>query len=302
MAENKRQWSGTTAGTTWMHTSLIVIMKVVPLRLMYWFAALFVLPFCFLFNRGPVRVIAHYFGGRFGLRGFKLYRAVWMNHYRMMQVVIDRFAAYAGKRFDFVIENNEHFATLESTPEPFIVLTSHTGNCELVSYSLGSGIKPMSALVYAGEAEQIMAYRRRLMNQHGISMIAVDESFDHLFALNDALLSGHIVIMPADRVIGSTRTVPVTFMGAEARFPIGPFATAVQRDIPTIALFMMKESGRRYTLIVRRIAIDSSHAGSMRRNEKIEALVKEFARNLEEIMYRYPYQWYNYFDFWNEMT
>lgn len=276
------------------------MLRVIPLRAIYGFAGIFVLPPWMLFKRQPVKDIARYFKNRHGLRGLALWRAVWINHYRMTQVVIDKFAAYSGKRFEFELEGNEAFRKLEDRPEGFILLSSHVGNSELVGYSLGSSKKKLSALVYAGESPTVMENRRRLLKEHNIELIKVDETLDHLFAMNDALANGNIVGMPADRIIGSQKTFSTTFLGTGTEFPLGPFATAVQRDVVAVAIFMMKESTRRYRLIVRPIELTTEEHDTLGRRDRMKAMGCKFAQALEEVVSRYPHQWFNYFDFWNE--
>ena len=284
-----------------MHRSLIQMLRFIPLRFMYGFAAIFVLPFCIVFNRKPVKVISQYFRGRHGLRGTKLAWAVWKNHYLMMQVVIDRFAAYGGTRFKYELEGNEAFIELESGPEGFILLSSHVGNTEMVGYSLGSKIKTMSALVYAGETKSVMENRRRLLEQHNIHLIPVSDNLDHLFMINDALAKGNIVGMPADRIIGSQKVFDTIFLDTKTQFPLGPFATAVQRNVHAVAVFMMKESAKRYRLIVRPITLEGQEIATLNRRERMVAMGKKYAAALEEVVRRYPHQWFNYYDFWNEI-
>lgn len=283
-----------------MHRSLIQMLRIIPLRVMYGFVGIFVLPAWIAFKRQPVKDISLYFKNRYGFKGPKLWRAVWRNHYRMMQVVIDKFAAYSGRRFEFELEGNEAFRALEDKPEGFILLSAHVGNSEIVGYSLGSTKKRMSALVFAGESPSVMENRRRLLMEHNIEMIKVDETLDHLFEMNAALARGNIVGMPADRIIGSQKTFETTFLGTDTHFPLGPFATAVQRDVAAVAIFMMKEGIKRYRLIVKTIQLSDSERDSLNRREKMNALGVKFANALEDVVKRYPEQWFNYFDFWNE--
>ncbi len=220
----------------------------------------------------------------------------------MMQIVIDRFAAYGGTRFEYELEGNEAFKELESRPEGFIMLSAHVGNSEMIGYSLGSSIKTMSALAYAGESKSVMENRRRLLEQHNIHLIPVDETLDHLFLINDALGNGNIIGMPADRIIGSQKVFDTIFLGVPTQFPLGPFATAVQRDVAAVAVFMMKESAKQYRLIVKPIKLDESEKNSLSRRERMTAMGRKYAAALDEIVRRYPSQWFNYYDFWNELN
>ena len=125
-------------------------------------------------------------------------------------------------------------------------------------------------------------------------MIPVKEDLSHLFALNAAIDKGEIVSMPADRIFGSQKSVDCHFFGATARFPLGGFAMAVQKNVPVLAVFVMKEGMRKYHAYVQEITCDTQ----VGKREQMAQLAQSFAERLEAIVRRYPTQWFNYYDFW----
>lgn len=298
----ERKWSGTTSGTGWMHRWLIRMFKVIPLEVLYGFTGIFVIPFYLIFNRIAARSIYAYFRRHHGYGRWKSAVATYRNHYRFAQVILDRFAAYAGRRFEFEIENNDLFKALESGDSGFIMLSSHVGNYELAGYSLVSAKKKFYALIFGGEARSVMENRRKMFSGANIEMIPVDGSMSHLFAINNALADGDIVSMPADRIFGSQKSVTTSFLGKDVEFPLGAFATAVQRDVPLLAIFMMKESTRRYRLFVYPVRLDDAQSRMLDRRSRMQELARRFAATLEDVMRRYPDQWFNYYDFWNELN
>ena len=68
------------------------------------------------------------------------------------QVVIDRFAMYAGKHFEVRIEGYEHFQHLSNQKEAFIQLSSHIGNYEMAGYTLTSKEKTIIGGADTGSA------------------------------------------------------------------------------------------------------------------------------------------------------
>ena len=185
---------------------------------------------------------------------------------------------------------------LETHPEAFISLSSHVGNYEIAGYSLKPKKKKFNALVFAGETATVMENRQRILSQNNMSMIPVKEDLSHLFAVNAALDNGEIVSMPADRIFGSQKSVECQFFGATARFPLGAFAMAVQKDVPMLAVFVMKEGMKKYHAYVREIQCDKQ----ANKREQMSQLAQNFATELENIVRRYPTQWFNYFDFWKQ--
>ena len=276
------EWSGKTGGLPWMQRSLIVMFRVLPLWLLYGVMALIV-PFYMIFNRKGYKAMYRFFRDRLGYGRWKSFWHVYANHFRFGQIILDRFGVYAGKKYRFVTEGQELMDELEAHPEGFVLLSSHVGNYEIAGYSLKPKSKKFNALVYAGETATVMENRQKMLSQNNMSMIPVREDLSHLFAMNTAIDNGEIVSMPADRIFGSQKAVECMFFGEKARFPMGAFALASKKNIAMLAVFVMKESYRTYHAYVRGI-----------KN------AQDFADNLEDIVRKYPTQWFNYFDFWKQ--
>lgn len=291
--EKKKQWSGRTDGTTWMQRSLIAMLRVVDVRVFYAIMAC-VVPFYMLFNRNGYRAMRDYFKHR-GDSGLRLVWHIYRNHYVFGQIVIDRFAVYAGMKFTFVEEGNELIDRHSERDEGFMMLGSHVGNYELTSCTFDARKKRVNALVYAGESEAIMENRRQILAKHNIGLILVGNDMSHLFQMNTAIDNGEIISMHADRIFGSQKHIICRFLGEDASFPAGPFAFAAQKNTPVYAVFYMKESTKVYHLYVRPIACDEG--GNIRK--RMNEMAKRYVEVLEEMVNKYPYQWFNYFDFWN---
>ena len=276
------EWSGKTGGLPWMQRSLIVMFRVLPLWLLYGVMALIV-PFYMIFNRKGYKAMYRFFRDRLGYGRWKSFWHVYANHFRFGQIILDRFGVYAGKKYSFVTEGQELMDELEAHPEGFVLLSSHVGNYEIAGYSLKPKSKRFNALVYAGETATVMENRQKMLSQNNMSMIPVREDLSHLFAMNTAIDNGEIVSMPADRIFGSQKAVECMFFGEKARFPMGAFALAAKKNVAMLAVVVMKESYRTYHAYVRGI-----------KN------AQDFADNLEDIVRKYPTQWFNYFDFWKQ--
>ena len=276
------QWSGKTDGQPWMQRSLIAMFRVVPLWLPYGVMAL-VVPFYMIFNRKGYKAMYRFFRDRMNYGRWKSFWKVYVNHFRFGQIILDRFGVYAGKKYRFITEGQELMDELEKHPEGFVNLSSHVGNYEIAGYSLKPKSKRFNALVYAGETATVMENRQKMLSQNNMSMIPVKEDMSHLFLLNNAIDNGEIVSMPADRIFGSQKAVECQFFGEKARFPMGAFALAAKKNVAMLAVFVMKDSYKTYHAYVRGI-----------KN------AQDFADNLEEIVKRYPTQWFNYFDFWKQ--
>ena len=290
------EWRGNTGGMTWMHHALIWAFKYINLRLVYLVMGVLVIPFYMLFaHRGYISMY-HYFRQRQGFGIWKSFRYVYLNHYRFGQIILDRFAAFAGRQFEFEIDGNDTFLDLTRGEQGFMVLSCHVGNYELAGYAFKATAKRYNALVFSGEAKDVMEQRNKILSKNNIRMIPVSEDMSHLFLMNDALASGEIVSIPGDRVFGSPRYVECDFLGSKARLPLGPYMMALQRGVPTLALFVMKVSAHRYQVYVRRIEADNRKFAN--RQEKAANLAQHFVKEIETVLRQYPEQWFNYYEFW----
>lgn len=277
-----------------MHRNLVRIVRHVPLRLMYGFVAIFVVPFYFAFSKG-YKPMYHYFNRRLGYRPLRAFFSVYRNHCRFSQVILDRFYMFSGGKFDMEVENYHLYQELADGEPGFMILSAHVGCYELAGYTLVATKKRFNALAFGEEAEAIVENRERLFKNTNIRIIPVKDDLSHLFALNEALDNGESVSFPSDRLLGKQRTVECEFLGASALFPMGPFALAAQRDLPVLTVNVMKTSAKSYKVYVNRLQKEGET-----RQERTNAYVRQYVGHLEEVLRLYPEQWFNYYEFWND--
>ena len=292
----KQEWAGTTYGNEWMHKWLIRMLRYIDVRILYLFVALFIIPVCLVLN--PSRGIAYrYFRQRIGYGRMKSAWKTYVNHCLFGQVVVDKFAMYAGKKFVVEIENyNEFIDRAARKEEGFVQLSAHIGNYEIACYTLAVEGKRFNALVFAGEKASVMRNRSKMFTGTNISMIAIQPDMSHLFEIDKALTDGGIVSMPADRINGSKKCIELDFLGAKAKFPLGPFSVATMRGLDVLAVNVMKDSLTSYKIYVTPLLYDKGAT----RQEQIKQLSEAYVAELEKRVRQYPEQWYNYFKFWQE--
>lgn len=294
MDNGKKEWAGTTFGNQWMHRNLIASLRYMDVRLLYAFAYVFIVPVCLVLNPS-CGIIYRYFRQRFGYSPLRSFWKTYVNHCRFSEVVIDKFAMFAGKRFRVDVDGREVFDRLETAEAGFMQFSSHIGSFEMAGYSLRTKKKRMNALVFGGEKATVMAERSKLFAGGHIRMIPVRGDMSHLFEINNALAGNEIVSMPADRVFGSPKTITASFLGKDAKFPLGPFQTATMRSLDVVAINVMKTSVKGYTAFVTPLRYDKAAP----RREQIRQLAASYVAELERMVKRYPTQWYNYFEFWD---
>lgn len=293
-----KDWKGTTGGLPWMQRSLVKILAITDQRIIYGIMAL-VIPFYMLFNKRGFQAQYDFFRYRLLHQPFKAFWCVYLNHFRFGQIIIDRFAVYGDRKFQFEMEGFDLWQRYEHQEDGFVQISSHIGNYELAGYSLKSARKRLNALVFLGETPTVMQNRLRVFTPNNINMVPVMPDMSHIFTLNTALSNGEIVSMPGDRIFGSQKTLSCSFLGSSASFPIGPFMLTLTRKCPLIAVFVMKKDWRTYHIIIREIEVKDK---GLKKQEALQQLADHFTQVLEEVVRQYPTQWFNYYDFWQKTS
>ena len=270
------------------------MLRRIDVRFIYVFAYVFVVPPS-LFRPG-FKFIYRFFRERFGQSPVKAFWHTYLNHCLFAQAVIDKFAMYAGKKFDVQIEGYDHFLRLAAQEPGFVQLSSHMGNYEIAGYTLVAESKRFNAIVFFGEKASVMENRNKMFSQTNIRMIPIRQDMSHLFEIDSALSNGETVSIPGDRIWGSPKVLKAAFLGKEARFPMGPFTVAAMRGLDVLAVNVMKESSTRYRIYVTPLDYDKQAS----RRVQTEQLLHSYVAELERLLKLYPTQWYNYFDFWKD--
>lgn len=290
----QKQWAGTTYGSGGLHKSLIWTLRYIDVRFLYLFASIFVVPVCLILNDSR-RTAYRYFRDRHGYGRIRAAWATYINHCKFAQVVIDKFAMYAGKKFEVEVIGMDRFNELASKDEGFLHLSSHIGNYEIAGYTLVSERKTINAVVYAHEKASVMENRNNMFTKTNIRMITLRQDMSHLFEIDQALCNGDIVSFPTDRFMGQAKCVECTFLGKTAKFPQGPFSVATMRGLDVLAVNVMKTGLVKYRIHVTPLQYDKEAP----RREQIRELSRAYVAELEKRVLEYPEQWYNFFDFWN---
>ena len=123
---------------------------------------------------------------------------------------------------------------------------------------------------------------------------------DSVVRLQEKIAAGEWIAMVADRTSTSNeaRAVFSQFLGDPAAFPEGPFILAALLRCPVYLLFCLKVDGG-YEAWVEPFA-DPLELPRKTREDELRSAVARFAQRLEQQCLTAPYQWFNFFDFWQK--
>ena len=91
------------------------------------------------------------------------------------------------------------------------------------------------------------------------------------------------------------------FLGEPASFPEGAFSLAGILNAPVYFIFVVRKNDfnirTAYEMHVVR-AKTSLDCPRKERPERLKMLLREYAEILERLCVKHPYQWYNFYNFW----
>lgn len=288
---NDRQWTGKTGGTPWMQRSLLWIFRCIDPHALYPIIAI-VIVFYMLFSRTFYHGQMQYWRL---CRGKGWPSAVWHSYLTMLRfgmVIMDRFAAYAGRRPVVATNGLGAFRNEAAKGRGAFILSSHIGNQELAGYTFHTD-QLLHIVMAMTDTATVNDNRRTMFSEMNMQILPTSEDGSHVFAIHEAIERGEIVSMHADRSYPNQRTICVKMWGAEAYLPEGPFRLAIAEKAPIYTLMMMKEHGRRYTLTCVPIAYDSS----LPKRQQVQSLAQAYADQLVAFTDRYPHQWFHFYKF-----
>lgn len=224
------------------------------------------------------------------------------------EAMTDGFLAAAGrlKPSELLVEGNELFRN-DPPDRGCVILTSHTGCREILQVASGSATAhPIVVLQYTSHARRF----NELLSQAGapkanLRFFEVGEVTPALaLELDDLVSRGAYLVIAGDRVpTGSEKaTVECPFFGRTARFPSGGAFLAMLLKVPLRMMTATRTDapeGPRYRVRFETLADDLSGPRSERK-ARLEAVMRRYASALESEMRAHPYDWFNFFDFWEQ--
>lgn len=294
------KWQGKTRGGLSGHKLFVFILNTFGLRVAYFFLRF--VAFYFLLTARSTKTSLKYFREIHGYKRLKAWRATFQNYFIFGQILLDKVALLSGIKTNFTIEHegqSENLQGLKNQGKGSILLSAHIGNWEIAGQMLEVLNTRFNILMYDNEVEKMKEYMSRVMGKKSFNIIAIrDGDMSHLVELHKAFSNNEMVVMHGDRYLPGVPVIEKTFMGKKARFPAGPFMMAAKFGVPIILVFAVKETKSHYHFFARK-AIEVKRA---RTKEEVEAAIQKvsdsYVKELEEMLKRYPTQWFNFYDFW----
>ncbi|MBK8341143.1 MAG: hypothetical protein IPK99_14620 [Flavobacteriales bacterium] len=286
------QWAGRSRGTPLGHRIFLFLIRYVGLGAAYGL----LMPVCLwftLFARAPGRAWERYYARIRPKDRSPRWLVRFKAYHTFGKLLMDKAAITGGLRERFTTTHipEDLLQRIMDAGAGGLVISAHIGNWQMASYMLKRYKGNVSIVMLDAEVEAIKQVHEQASEDRRFEVIPLKPDMSHLFRIRGALAEGRLVCLHGDRAMPGSRTAVKEFLGAPAAFPLGPFAIAAAFDVPVCFAFVVRTGARKYTL-------QATAPLPADRDAKVH--LDRFVNALERIADEYPFQWANFYDFWND--
>lgn len=212
--------------------------------------------------------------------------------------VLDRLMLLSGhdRSYEIRMEGKQALHDCLARGRGCILLGAHLGSFEVLRVLARESPVPVWALMYRRNAGAMTGLLDRLAPSLRAHVLEIGDTAS-MIAARECVERGEIVGILADRAPPGHRMVKAPFLGGTAQFPSGPFVFAATLGAPVFLFYAVRTGKRRYEVrfapFAERVALRRAT-----RQEDLQAVVQRYAAALEEACRRHPFQWFNFFPFW----
>ena len=288
------QWEGKSKGLVLGYRIFIFFIKYIGINAAYVLLS-FVSFYFFVFAPKGSKTSFCFFHKRLGYSKFQSFFKAYKNIFVFGQTLIDKTAISSGlsNKFTYDHDGGQVIKDLLKKKQGGIIISAHVGNFEIAEYFFDEiDIDSQINLVTTdNERRAIKDYLESVSVKSSIKFIVIEPDMSHIFKINNALSNNELICFTGDRYFEGNKILSEELLGKKANFPAGPFILGSRIKAPVIFAYVMKEAEKHYHLYAREAKF---------KNRDAQDLLKKYTESIEWILKKYPYQWFNYFDFWQK--
>ena len=236
------------------------------------------------------------------------YKNVARHFWEFAESVVDKLMSWVleidAEQFEIVDE--DYLESLMADERGRLIIGSHFGNLESCrGFVHRYRDKVINILIHDKHSQNYNTLMKQLNPESRVNIFQVsDFDVQTMLRIKAKIDQGEWIFIAGDRSppSGAKRTVSVNFMGRKASLPIGPYMLAKALACPVDLIFSSFEHTStkqkvRVELIKFSEKIEIDRIG---REQHLQQYAQRYALELEKQCARTPYQWFNFYHFWDE--
>ncbi|MDH3320121.1 MAG: acyl-CoA synthetase [Betaproteobacteria bacterium] len=210
------------------------------------------------------------------------------------------FYTFAATVLDRVYLLNERFDLFDlevrgaPAASPVLLLGAHLGSFEALRAPGRRATGGRLAIVMYEDNARMLNEALAAISPSATQDVIALGRIDSMLRVRDWLADGGVVGVLGDRGLHDEDTHAVPFLGAPARFPLGPMRMAAMLRCRVVFMAGLYLGGNRYALHFEPIADFSSAPPAP------QAALATYVACLERHCRTTPFNWFNFYDFWGE--
>jgi len=199
--------------------------------------------------------------------------------------------------FDFEVHGKDILFEHLANGKGLFLIGAHLGSFEVLRALGRKEAKLRISMIMHQENAQKISSMLAAINPEAVQDIIPLGQVDSVLKARERLDEGYVVGMLADRTPGNETLYPVQILGSETRLPGGPFRIAAMLERPVLFMAGLYLGGNRYAIHFEPLA-DFSSVPRSQRAAAVTAAIDQYAALLDRYCRTAPYNWFNFFDFW----
>jgi predicted LPLAT superfamily acyltransferase len=228
----------------------------------------------------------------------------YRHHLHFALTILDRVWLWQGKleKFRFHEEGRHYIQRQDS--KGALLLGAHMGSFDALRVLAFTEGFTVHVVMHRGHAQKINAVMNTLHPRTNLRVLELTPGdMEMIFTLKGYVERGEMIAILGDRMPphAKQRVTWLPFLGKIAPFPQHAWLLASLLECPVYLTIGLRTGYRQYRVcaepLVERVDLPR-HA----REERLQGYITQYARRLEELCCAYPYQWFNFYDFWSLPT
>ena len=296
-----QSWKGATRGGLTGYKFFIFNLRFFGLDFAYFLLA-FVVIYFVPFAPKASRSIYFYFRNVRKQSIFKAVISIFRNYYVFGQVLLDKTALLAGfnTKFTYDFDGEYRLHDLANRKQGALLVGAHAGNWEIAGQLLERIDTNFHVVMYEAEHERIKNLMDHVLVKKKVDIIAIKSDMSHLAKIKEAFDNNDFVALHGDRVVEGSKYILCDFYGKKAALPTGPFYIATKFQVPLLVVSAMKQSRRHYHFHATEPKVYPYMGNPKKRTEQMHLIMRDYITEISAMLDKYPLQWFNYYEFWEE--